>query len=105
MKTLVDLAQDPAGAKLVADLAAAVVAHQYSLSNDDALVKLGLRCCRDLLLAQGYTETALGELHDEVSVGGEEITNKILVAGCQDDDWLESRVDAAIKVNLYGVVP
>ena len=37
MKTLVDLAQDPAGAKLVADLAAAVVAHQYSLSNDDGL--------------------------------------------------------------------
>lgn len=83
--------------KIRADFAASVVAQLFDRrANDDIIVK-GLHCCRDILLAKDYTETPLSRIHDH-AITNTDIDHIILVAGCQTDEILKSRVDAAIRL-------
>lgn len=83
--------------KIRADFAASVVAKLFAKrANDDIIVK-GLHCCRDILLSKNYNETPFNHLHNH-AIKHSNINHVILVAGCQTDEILKSRVDAAIRL-------
>lgn len=90
-------ASDDKSRKISADFAASVVAKLFAKrANDDIIVK-GLHCCRDILLSKNYNETPLNHLHNH-AIKHTSINHVILVAGCQTDEILKSRVDAAIRL-------
>lgn len=81
------------GAAFYADFAAAVTAQLLAKHASNEIIKKGLYCCRAILHSKGYKEANLDDLHDNANIS---VTRIILVLGCQSDEILESRVDAAI---------
>lgn len=90
------LAQHP---EFIPDLAASILNGVSSHLKSDLLVK-ALRCCRDILLDMDYTETHLDEIKQLTSQDQDRL---IVIAGCQNDDLLQARVEVAAKLfkNLH----
>ena len=93
-KAVADLAEKNPLA--LADLLAAEITTLYSagvLRND--IVKLALRCCRDILQDHGFRYIESEHIKDYIE-GTDSII--VLIVGCQSRDLLERRVKAAVRI-------
>jgi hypothetical protein len=86
-----------AHAGFVADLEAAVFAALSRSGYVDTVVyKKAISCCRDIVIAEGFDEvdedSAKQTLRNDAAAG---FANHVLIAGCQDEEVLDRRVDKA----------
>ncbi|PZR75266.1 MAG: hypothetical protein DLM73_05775 [Chthoniobacterales bacterium] len=89
-------ARDPA---FLADLSAAVFAilARSGYTHKDVYQKL-LECCRDIIIAEGFSEIDEDEMKILLRPTADEgIPNNVLVAGCQNNEMLKRRVEKAAQ--------
>lgn len=80
----------------LADLAGAVFATlcRAGYTHKD-VYKRAIECCRDIIVAQGFKETDDDQARSFLRPNGSEGANHIVVAGCQDPEMLNRRVERA----------
>lgn len=83
----------------LADLSAAVFAilARSGYTHKDVYQRL-LECCRDIIIAEGFSEIDDDEMHILLRpTASEGIPNNVVVAGCQSNEMLTRRVERAAK--------
>ena len=87
--------------KFIADIGGAVFATLFANGYIDKNAYGNVvHCCRDIIQDLGFLETTLADAMEKMhSIGSrrEQVTNLIVIAGCQDEKMLERRVESAVQ--------